>query len=219
MDKEKSLYERAIITSIIVLIISVLFKLFGVRWFDLDTDIVWLKYLNTLVMNSTILSFIYSFIFKFINGYLICGIAMRNHKIENVYLIASVSILSILLNYLLKNNPIILLFDFVGLYTICSQDSNLKEYSLTIVLNILYQIISLFIRNLSIHISYYGLVTSILLNLDYYILLVITYLYLKKRGITLCLIVHHSFSFLRKKLLKKHLKNYSNKGGSNHEQK
>lgn len=57
------------------------------------------------------------------------------------------------------------------------------------------------------------MIEGTLFNLDYYILLLITYLYLNKGGYTLCGETHHYFSFLVTKLWKKRSKNYSeNKG-------
>ncbi len=82
------------------------------------------------------------------------------------------------------------------------------------LLNTIYQVISLFIKDMSIQLSYYGLITSVLYMIDYYIMLVITYLYLSKGGKSICSIIQVFYSCLVAKLWKKRSENYSNKEGN-----
>lgn len=211
--KEKLLHERALVTCIAMLFICIILKLFGVQWFDLNTDIPILQEIDKVVMNSVPLSFLYSFVLLFINGYLICSISNKTLN-NNLYLLSLVCIISILLSNYLGNNILVLLFDIFGLYIVCYKKSNIKEYLITILLNIIYQTLSLFIRDLGYQIANYDVISSILFNLDYYILLVLTYLYLKKGDVTLCSISRRSFSYLATKLWKKRSENYSNKEGN-----
>lgn len=211
--KEKLLHERALVTCIAMLFICIILKLFGVQWFDLNTNIPILQEIDKVVMNSVPLSFLYSFVLLFINGYLICSISNKTLN-NNLYLLSLVCIISILLSNYLGNNILVLLFDIFGLYIVCYKKSNIKEYLITILLNIIYQTLSLFIRDLGYQIANYDVISSILFNLDYYILLVLTYLYLKKGDVTLCSISRRSFSYLAAKLWKKRSENYSNKEGN-----
>ena len=68
--KNKILYERSLRTCIIMLVVCIVFKLFGVKWFDLNTSIPMLQELNKTITNSLGLSILYSWIFTFINFYL-----------------------------------------------------------------------------------------------------------------------------------------------------
>lgn len=210
--KSNKLYERALITCIIMLFICILFKLFGFNYFNLNTDIPILKEIDNVVMNSETLSFIYSFIFKFINGYLICCIARKETKF-NMMTLGPICIISMTLSRYCQNDIIILVYDIFTLYIVCFNKCEFKEYSLVMILNTIYQLTSLFIRDLGVQLSYHGLINSILLNLDYYIMLVITYLYLVKGGNTICGIVQVSYSSLANLLWKKRSENYSNKRG------
>lgn len=210
--KSNKLYERALITCAIMLFICILFKLFGFNYFNLNTDIPILKEIDNVVMNSVPLSFLYSFIFKFINGYLVCCIVRKETKL-NMMLLGLICVLSVLMAKYINNSVFIGVYDSLSLYLLCYTKHKPWEYLLVVELNIAYQIISLFIRSLGIQLSYHGLINSILLNLDYYIMLVITYLYLKRGDKTLCSIVRHSGSSLANLLWKKRSENYLNKKG------
>ena len=83
------------------------------------------------------------------------------------------------------------------------------------LLNYIYQVISLFIKEIGYGVGNYTMIEGVLFNLDYYIMLAITYLYLKKGDTSLCQIFHQFFSYLKEKLLKKHSKNYSENKGDN----
>lgn len=211
-DKSKILYERALITCLIMLFICIIFKLFGFNYFNLNTDIPILKEIDSVVMNSVSLSFLYSFTFKFINGYLVCCIVRKEARF-NMVLLGPICAISVLLAAYANNDTVVMIYDTLSLYLMCCNKSKISEYLMVVILNIVYQMISLFIRSLGIQLSYYGLINSVLLNLDYYIMLMITYLYLKRGDKTLCLIVHHFGSSLANLLWKKRSENYSNKGG------
>ena len=206
-DKTKLLHERALMTCVIMLFLCIILKLFGVRWFDLDTSISILNKIDNVVMNNVCLSFGYSFVMRCVNGYLIFIIVTKQLRIKTsiFLLITSFGVIS---TTLLKGHPLSFILDTLLLLLLClsyeCKLSLVKEYFITFALNIIFQIISLFIRNLTYHLSSYGLVVSILLNLDYYIMLLILYLYLTKGGITLCSTVRHIGSSLANRLWKRH---------------
>lgn len=214
--KNKILYKRSLRTCIIMLVVCIVFKLFGVKWFDLNTSIPMLQELNKTITNSLGLSILYSWIFTFINFYLFSIIVTKAKT--NIYFILC-CLLNALMCVGLKYNLIdilhykVFILDFICLYDTCSFMNNrkpcFKEFCLTMLLNYIYQVISLFIKEIGYGVGNYTMIEGVLFNLDYYIMLAITYLYLKKGDTSLCQIFHQFFSYLKEKLLKKHSKNYS----------
>lgn len=196
--KNKILYERSLRTCIIMLIVCIVFKLFGVKWFDLNTSIPILQKLDNLISNNFILSFVFTLIIKNINGILIFSIISKNMKftLKHLKLIILSNILNICVCYFM-GECISFIIDIIFVLIIGCKvlNINFKETLLCIPLNIIYQMISLFIRNISLGFRYYGFIENQLLCLDYYILLLITYLFLNKGGYTLCGEIHHIFSF------------------------
>lgn len=201
-DKTKLLHERALMTCVIMLFLCIILKLFGVRWFDLDTSIPILNKIDDVVMNNYYASFAYSFIFRFINSYLMYIIIVKETKITKGLLITVIA--SMLVRPFISNSVLLVLIDVNIFLPICYKKSTLLEYYSVVCLNLLYQVISLFIRNLGVQVSNYGLVISVLLSLDYYIMLIITYLYVKKGDKTICGIVRACFSSLANRLWKRH---------------
>lgn len=189
-----------------MLFVCIVLKIFGVEWFNLDTSIPLLNKIDEIVMNSVPLSFLYSFIFRTINTYLIYALCSKSLKVNTVKL-TSLVIASIFFHYYVHNEILCFLLDFNMTLVLCYKQCSVKEYYSVMVLNLVYQYISLFIKNIGLHIMYYGLTTSVLFMIDYYIMLIITYLYLKKGDSSVCLIFHHFCSFLRTKLWKKPTKN------------
>ena len=204
MNKEKLLYERALITCVVMLFVCIVLKIFGVEWFNLDTSIPLLNKIDEIVMNNNVLSFIYSYSLLYINGLLVimCSIGRSIHKTKILYGVF------IVVSVIFGDFVYMPVIDTLMLLIICMIEepkrSTILNYIGIFVLNILYQSISLYIRDLGFHFSNYGLITSVLLNIDYYIMLVITYLYFKKGDTNVCSINHHFGSSLRTKLWKKH---------------
>ena len=216
--KNKILYERSLRTCIIMLVVCIVFKLFGVKWFDLNTSIPILQKLDNLISNNLILSFVFTLVIKNINGILIFSIISKNMKftLKHLKLIILSNILNICVCYFM-GECISFIIDIIFVLIIGCKvlNINFKETLLCIPLNIIYQMISLFIRNISLGFRYYGFIENQLLCLDYYILLLITYLFLNKGGYTLCGEIHHIFSFLVTKLWKKRSKDYLKNKGDN----
>ena len=153
--------------------------------------------------------FIYSFISLFINGYLVIVLTTKESNIAKCFVSLSiVCCISICLKTYIRNDLLSFAFDTVGLFLVCllikKRVSIFKEYILVFILNIFYQILSLFIRQLGYSIAGYTLPCSILFNIDYYLMATITYLYIKKGEETICSIFLRFGSFLRTKLWKKH---------------
>lgn len=208
MDKKEKLYERALATCVVMLIVCVILKLFGVQWFNLDTGIPLLNAIDRVVMESNLLSFVITYVFRVANMMLVLSLMSLQIKVgkaEFVW-ISIVAIISMVLN---KFEHDTMLFDFVTMYYIFKVFHNVKfkEYLVVFFTNIVYQFISVMIRGLGARPQNYGFLNYFLLNLDYYIFLIITYLYLKKGGRTLCGAMVHFGSSLASQLWKKHSQN------------
>lgn len=209
--KSKLLYERALITCVLMLIVSIILKLFGVPWFDLDTNVPMLDEINDIVMNNNVLSFVYSFIFLCLNTTLVVSIVSSKYvkrKIPFVLYIGVFTFLNLIMDFYC-NDSLKFIKDTFIFFLCCYIRYGKISLSLPIqamFLSIIYQIISSLLRVNTVSIGSYGLVTSILLSIDYYILLIMTYLYVRKEDIT-CGIIRVYGSFLAKKLCRKPTQN------------
>ena len=189
-DKTKLLHERALITCVIMLFLCIILKLFGFQWFDLDTDIPILNEIDKIVMSNYWLCLLYSSILLSINTYFIVlitlNISLKEHLKIYLYIFVIslfyVSIKVFLLDYIIMITDTLYPLIFI-LFT--NKTFNLKilgKYLLVFVLNILYQGCSIYIRNISIQQGNYGFISSTLLMIDYYMMLIITYIYQIKGG-------------------------------------
>ena len=82
MGMKHKVYERALATCAVMLLLSILLKVFGIQWLELNTDIAILHELDNLVMNDVLFSFMYSLAFKTFNGYLICISVTKDSKFD-----------------------------------------------------------------------------------------------------------------------------------------
>lgn len=207
--KSKLLYERALITCVLMLLVSVILKLFGAPWFDLDTSIPILNKIDDIVMNNIILSFIYSLILLSINNFLLLGCStLSEPKTMCKWTIKFVPLnsLLLLLKFIIPSQFRIIcdvLFLLLMGYII---NKRISSTVLAIGINILYQFISLFIRSLGCYNGDYGMTSSLLLLIDYYLMFAITYMYLLKGG-KACSISLATFSSLATKLWRKPTQN------------
>lgn len=198
-------YKRALATCITMLLLSIALKLFGVQWFDLNTNIPLLQEIDNIVMNNTILSFLYSFTLLWINGILVilCTIKQIPYKYIYAYtcfIIISITCGSSIITSLLDTLTLLLIS-----YMILPNKRTILNFVGVFLLNITYQFISLYIRDLGFHLSNYGMTCSLLFMIDYYLMLLTTYLYLKKGNKDICSISLHFGSYLASKLCKKPL--------------
>lgn len=207
-DKKGLLYERALITCVVMLFICLIFKVFGCNWFNFETNIPLLNAIDDVIMGSVVLSFMYSFIFTFINFLMVVLIATKCNLNKGVICEITCYVVTILCyKYFVGYGIKSMAFETTVLYLACkynSKDKIFLEFILVSILNILFQVLSLYLRGFVISVEVTPVLVGVLLNLDYYILLVITYLYLKKGDTTLCGVFHHFGSFLAKTLWKRH---------------
>lgn len=209
-DKISILHERALITCVVMLFICIIFKLFGVQWFNLDTNIPVLQEIDNIIMSSVPLSFFISLLLKSINIWLVCKIACLNKNI-NFYLLIILTSITIFIRFLNYNQILSFVTEYVCFMILCFTNIKcFKRDTINLVLisliSLIYQLLSIFLRDQSLIINTF--LINLLMNVDYYIMLAITYLYLKKGEMDLCLMVQ-SFSSQLWELLKKPLKECS----------
>ena len=205
-DKISILHERALITCVVMLFICIIFKLFGV----LDTNIPVLQEIDNIIMSSVPLSFLISLLLKSINIWLVCKIACLNKNI-NFYLLIILTSITIFIRFLNYNQILSFVTEYVCFMILCFTNIKcFKRDTINLVLisliSLIYQLLSIFLRDQSLIINTF--LINLLMNVDYYIMLAITYLYLKKGEMDLCLMVQ-SFSSQLWELLKKPLKECS----------
>lgn len=212
--KNKILYERSLRTCIIMLVVCIVFKTVGVGWFDLNTSIPILQKLDKIISDNLILSFLYSLIFLSIDNFFILGVATKTKPTDMVIWSLKFIPLNILLIFskYYINNPLI---DFVLLLLMSYiiDNKSIKRIICYNLLNIVYQLISIFIKNVGM-IELAGIVTTTLLMIDYYIMLAITYLFQLLGGKDLWYSQVISSSLVTK-LWKKRSKNYLENKGDN----
>ena len=149
-DKSSLLHERALITCVVMLFISIILKLFGVPWFNLNTDIPILQEIDNVVMNNIYISFCLSFILKFINIYLVISIILSKEHIKIINVMV-ITFITILVKFYSKDIGFIFDSLIIILYPLLLEKGirTFGNISIAIVLNLLYQLASLFIKDLS----------------------------------------------------------------------
>lgn len=181
-DKTKLLHERALITCVIMLFLCIILKLFGFQWFNLDTDIPILNKINEIVMNNRIVHLIANYFLFSLNIFMFIGTVNKLQPKECLNNILKFFWLILVCFYIGdKINTIKIVLDMFILIILCCYKSANKMKSfyrliLFSILNMIYQIISLYIRDIGVYIKEYSFVVSIVMMLDYYMLLFITYL-------------------------------------------
>ncbi len=169
--KEKLLHERALVTCIAMLFICIILKLFGVQWFDLNTDIPILKTLDAIITDNIPLLFVNTLLFRFINGILIMCLIVKDYRkvINKSLYVLFISLVAILLNMLSLNSIIIVVYEFTSFIALSKIlfKVSIKETIFVLILNILYQAISIYLRDINNPCTYYGFITNKLLSIDY----------------------------------------------------
>ena len=212
-------YQKYLSTSLkvylFVLLITFILKIVGFDYFGLDVN-------NPLLFNVDIiftkyhLKEVWYFITIFLQLYFyLCLVCKR----RNLYLYALIgSIMNLIVQYLLtmflKPDWYYQLFSFILTFVlpmIINRRICFKRQIIFIILINIYQMISLFIRNVGVNANYGNFIVDSLLNLDQLLLLIITFKIYFMKGEILCLQEAGS-SLLKKINLKKSLqklqKNY-----------
>lgn len=207
-DKTKLLHERALITCVIMLFLCIILKLFGISWFDLDTYMPILQEIDAVIMNNYWLCTIYSYVLLSINLFFIISITLKlevKDGIKYTIYFSSSTVFLIVCKMEGWIGDIAAIVDILYLIAVCkmiSKHAKMKRILCVIALNIVYQSISLFIRDIG-NIYVTDVLRTLLLSLDYYILLLITYMFVMK-GSDTNWFSRVSFSSLPSRLWRRH---------------
>lgn len=172
-------YGMLIVVSWIVLIICMIIKLFGGNWFELGTEndkfIKFCEYVdNTMWLKMTLACLIY-----LISGYFIICIVLNEKvlKIKHILIFFPLMIFKSLMNwyYPAISFPMDLLILFI-IPLILTR--NWKRPLITIILILLFQIISIIFRNISFNFNFDNtFLQQTIYQIDYYLMILLYYLY------------------------------------------
>lgn len=217
-------YDKYLSTSLKVylflLIIIFILKLVGLDYFGIDTNNILICKINNILMNNKWLLIIGDLIVLTLQFYFYLCIVCKKRKLYIPAIIGSTIniIVQIILMEYFTMNWIYYIYSF-GLMFIIPMIVNkkimFKRQIMYILLITIYQIISLLIRNVSIHYEYGNFIIDMIMNLDQLLMLAIYYtLYFMKKEELRCQEQEVGlFSQMKvnlKNLQKRFQKNYSN---------
>lgn len=163
----------------VVLIACMLVKLFGGNWFEIVCNNKNFIAICNYVDNNMWLKMILACIFQLISGYFILSIIFKTKYLKIKYIIIFMPLLiirSILSWYIPFSTFIFDLFITVIIPIIITR--NWKRVLIVNLLMIAFQLISMFIRNLSIiDFNDNNTIVSLIMQIDYYVMMFIYYLY------------------------------------------
>lgn len=217
-------YDKYLSTSLkvylFVLIIIFILKLVGLDYFGLQIDHPLIIKINDFCKTFK-LDIIISYLNCFINFYIVISIMCNeNNKKIKLYTLLWLPII-ILFQYLkvIINNPLMHIFsDYILTIMICyfrTKKLQIKKFTILTLFIVFCQFISMIIRSQSLNSNTYNFSISLLMNLDFLIMIILLYKLYFMRGGKICYQVEEVFSYLPKKMNLKNLqkklqKNYSN---------
>lgn len=192
-------YNKYLSTSLkvylFVLVIIFIMKMVGLDYFGLDVDNLTITKISEFILkyNLEIIWYIFTY---YVYNLMFFSITLNREVSKKVCLIASFISL-IVLNFIKPMLPQAynLLLDFFYLYIIVlilnkfkNKRNLLKRYTIVTILNVLFQFISLIIRDVGNNEMYYdNFIYGIILNFDYILLSLITYkIYFMKGDKKIC---------------------------------
>lgn len=211
MEKDASkLMSRTLLTYAIILSFVFIMKLFGLDYFGLDTENKIIVGINEFIFKFHLENIWYAFTL-YLNGFIIMAITCNdNSKKMKKFVLYCLPLFIIL--QLLKSNInlpyLFVLIDLLYLFilSICYimfinknrlKKENVSNYWLYMGINLLYQMISLFVRGIKPDYYENSFLLSFICNIDYILLTIMTYkLYFIKGGKSLWVGVHSYFSDL-----------------------
>lgn len=171
-------YDKYLSTSlkvyIFVLVCVFIMKIVGMDYFHIDTNNIVLININKICLKYKLV-YVWQSITLYIYLYIITAISCNN---KNVKLISLIFLPIIILSKVLclKSQFLSFIIDVVVVMLITIiKKGKLKRTLIVILLNVLYQIISLTIRNKTIAIDQNDFIQAIIFNFDYLLMLIITY--------------------------------------------
>ena len=204
-----------------ILVIVFILKLVGLDYFGLDVNNPLLIKISNFFTNSLFYGDIYLYVSLCIQFYFYLGLVTDKRKLYKETLI-SIAIFYTIQCLLVSYYKIDWLYSilsfllFIIVPSLASKKIQIKKPIKYILIMLVYQFISLFIRNVGIGSNYGNFLVDSLLNIDQLLLLAITYnIHFMKGGTGLCTVEQEVSSSLQMKknfsnLLKKLQENYSN---------
>lgn len=211
-------YQKYLSTSLkvylFVLIIIFIMKLVGFNYFGIDLNNPTINIINDFCVKFK-LHILYSYIICFITTYIMFSLSMKDNSKKAKKFMLLMFPITILVKYsgYILNNTIYFIFQCV--YLIILGFIYKKEVKKEIIFNNLkvilllsiFQLISMITRNQKISVIGYNFVTSLLMDIDYIIMIIIYHkLYFEKGGILCYQMVEVGYSLLKKMNLKRLLK-------------
>lgn len=176
-------YGMLIVVSWILLIVCLIIKLFGGNWFELSSENSKFIKFCTFVDKTMWLKMILACIIYLLSGYLIMCIVLNQKilKLKHILIFAPIMIFKSLMNWYLPiisfPTDIIILFLIPYILT-----KNWKRPIVTIVIILLFQIVTLFFRNIKGDFTLENsFVIQTIYQIDYYLMIILFYLYNFKR--------------------------------------
>lgn len=226
-------YDKYLSTSIkvyfFVLVIIFILKIVGFNYFGIDINNPTLLKMSDFLSNNHF-GDIYYFATLYIEFYLYLCMACNKPKLYKYALLGT--ILNFVFQIIVPNLKgfeflynVLCIFIMIFLPMIVNKKFQIKRQIIFIILLFVYELISLFVRNVGVANNYNNFLVDVILNLDQLLLLIITYnLVFMKGGINLCgEILEVGFYSLKKlnlkTLLKKLQENYHNFKKQNKETK
>lgn len=209
-------YKKYLTTSLklylFVLIILVILKLVGISYFKLDVSHPALLNINNFLSKYKI-DYVYQCLGLYFSFYLIKSIILKNYKFNLDVII--ISTINILMFFTLKYFHIDVFYQVMNITLLfvyfVIKKAKIKRIIGVFIFNIFCQWFSIIIRNYNIQ-DYDNILLNAVMNIDYYIMLLILYSIEKQGGAKICQEVG-SYSQKKihlKKSLKKLQKSYSN---------
>jgi len=189
-DYDKYLKENLKVY-IFVLVLIFIMKLVGLDYFGLEVDNPTIVKINNFCLKYKI-DHVWQFITLYIQLYLYLCLVCKKKKLYSWALFGTV--INILTQIIItKIEAIGILYVVVSIFItfilpiIIEKKLIIKEQIKFILLINIYQVISLFIRNIGINENYSNFVIDSLLNIDQIIMLIIKYIFIFKKGEKTCL--------------------------------
>lgn len=183
LEAMKNKYETLIISCWVVLIICLLIKLLGGNYFQIVCQNQTIIKVCNYIENS-FLYYVFCFILYFFGTIFYFKAVLRQIKLRNKYLCIYVVVVVLWLLKLLLNKYICLTFGIEMLCLICIPTIfNRKKwwkYILCYMLTIAFQVITLITKNIGLKMVDTNFLIGIIYSIDYYIMIILFYLYATK---------------------------------------
>lgn len=174
-------YGMLIVVSWAVLLLCLIIKLFGGNWFELwwenDNFISFCNYVET----KTWLKMVIACLIYLGSGYFIISVFInRKMNLKLMAIFYPIMIIKSVVGW--YNTTIAFILDLIILLGLTTYfNKNIKRNLICYVLLFLLQLVSILIRNVSIDFNTNSLIQTYLIQVDYYLMILLFYLYTFKR--------------------------------------